>query len=280
MISVLTLVSHSRLTARLLAPFYALPQINATVTRHDGCVVDFFVFNVTKAQIATLIGTSEIDYCLQPLKGRRKKLLIADMDSTMIGQECIDELADFMGKKAEVSEITERAMRGELPFEPALKQRVLLLKGLPVSVVDEVIATRITLNKGAIELISTMKKAGAYTALVSGGFTLFTSKVAAMIGFDENRANILLHENGFLTGEVQMPILGKEAKLASLLELCAARNIALSETLAVGDGANDLMMIEASGLGVAYYAKPKVAEAAHCFVKYTDLRTLLYFQGY
>jgi len=221
-----------------------------------------------------------LDIVVQPSAGRRKKLFIADMDSTMIGQECIDELADYAGLKAHVAAITERAMRGEIAFEPALRERVALLKGLPLSVVDEVIGKRITLTKGGRPLVSTMRRDGAYTCLVSGGFTLFTGRIGAMIGFDENRGNTLLAENGKLAGKVAEPILGREAKLATLIELRERLELSAGETLAIGDGANDLAMVEAAGLGVAYHAKPKVAEAAQARIDHGDLTALLYLQGY
>jgi phosphoserine phosphatase len=221
-----------------------------------------------------------IDVVVQPQANRRKKLFLADMDSTMIGQECIDELADFAGLKAHVAAITERAMRGEIAFEPALRERVALLKGLPVSVIDDVLRQRITLTPGGRELVGTMRANGAYTCLVSGGFTAFTGKVAEMIGFQENRANKLLAEDGKLTGTVAEPILGREAKLAALRELREAFDIDDIDTLAVGDGANDLGMIQEAGLGVAYHAKPAVAAAANARIDYGDLTALLYAQGY
>ena len=225
-------------------------------------------------------GDLPIDIVVQPQANRRKRLFLADMDSTMIGQECIDELAGFAGLKAHVAAITERAMRGEIAFEPALRERVALLKGLPVSVVDEVLKERITLTPGGRELVGTMRANGAYTCLVSGGFTLFSSKVAAMIGFQENRANVLLTEDGTLSGAVAEPILGREAKLATLIELRESFDIDDVDTLAVGDGANDLGMVQAAGLGVAYHAKPAVAAAAHAPIDHGDLTALLYAQGY
>jgi phosphoserine phosphatase len=207
-------------------------------------------------------------------------LFLADMDSTMIGQECIDELADFVGLKAEVSAITERAMRGDLAFEPALRERVALLKGLSVDVVDEIIQSRITLTPGGRALVGTMRAHGAYTALVSGGFTVFTSRIGAMIGFHEDRSNLLDVTGGYLAGTVHEPILGKEAKLASLVELRGRDGLANAETMAVGDGANDLAMLAEAGLGVAFHAKPAVAAAAHARIDHADLTALLYAQGY
>jgi phosphoserine phosphatase len=221
-----------------------------------------------------------IDVVVQPNGGRRKRLLIADMDSTMIGQECIDELADKVGLKARVAAITERAMRGDIAFEPALRERVALLAGLPVSVVAEVIAERIRMTPGARVLVATMRANGAHTCLVSGGFTLFSERIAAMIGFDENRANRLTVTDGHLTGRVDEPILGREAKLATLEDLTARLGLAAAATLAVGDGANDLAMLLAAGLGVAYHAKPMVAAQAHARIDHGDLTALLYLQGY
>ena len=229
---------------------------------------------------AALVG-APIDVVVQRLGARRKKLFLADMDSTMIGQECIDELADYVGLKQHVAAITERAMRGEIEFAPALRERVALLEGLPAAVADEVIAKRITLTPGARTLVATMRRHGAHTCLVSGGFTLFTGRIAAMIGFDENRANTLVVDaGGRLTGQVVEPIIGREGKLATLIELTRQLAIAPEETLVAGDGANDIAMIEAAGLGVAYRAKPKVAAAATARIDHGDLTALLYVQGY
>jgi len=222
-----------------------------------------------------------LDVVVQSLAHRRKRLFLADMDSTMIGQECIDELADFVGKKAHVAAITERAMRGEIEFAPALIERVALLKGLPANIVDRVIDERIVPTPGGRTLVATMRAHGAYTCLVSGGFTLFATRIAAMIGFDEARANILLvGDDGRLTGEVAAPILGRDAKLTTLVELRAHLGLSKPETLVAGDGANDLAMIEDAGLGVAYHAKPAVATAAAARIDHGDLTALLYAQGY
>jgi phosphoserine phosphatase len=227
----------------------------------------------------TLSG-QPIDIVVQPLATRRKRLFLADMDSTMIGQECIDELADYVGLRKEVSEITERAMRGEIAFEPALRERVALLKNLPVGVVDEIIEKRITLTPGGRALVHTMRANGAYTCLVSGGFTLFTGPVGAKIGFDEHRSNLLVMEDEKLAGVVEEPILGREAKLATLIELRTRLGLAPHETMAVGDGANDLAMLGEAGLGLAFRAKPAVAAAAHARIDHADLTALLYAQGY
>jgi len=225
-------------------------------------------------------GDLPIDIVVQPQALRRKKLFLADMDSTMIGQECIDELADYAGLKAHVAAITERAMRGEIEFEPALRERVALLRGLTVGVVDEVLKQRITPTPGGRELVMTMRAHGAYTCLISGGFTLFTNAVAEMIGFQENRANELKVEDGKLSGKVAEPILGRAAKLATLIELRESFDLDEIDTLVTGDGANDLGMIEAAGLGVAYHAKPAVAAAAAARIDHGDLTALLYLQGY
>src|SRR3979490_891315 len=225
-------------------------------------------------------GDLPIDVVVQPSGFRRKKLLLADMDSTMIEQECIDELADFAGLKAHVAKITERAMRGEIEFEPALRERVALLKGLPVSVIDEVLAKRITPTPGGRELVAARRASGAYTCLISGGFTLFTSAVAKMLGFHEHRANELIVRDGKLTGEVREPILGRAAKLATLIELTESFDLDDIDTLVVGDGANDLDMIRHAGLGVAYHAKPAVAAAGAGRIHYGDLTAPLYAQGY
>ncbi|CDN92638.1 phosphoserine phosphatase SerB [Agrobacterium tumefaciens] len=222
----------------------------------------------------------KIDIVIQEQDKRRKKLLIADMDSTMIGQECIDELAAEVGLKEKVSAITARAMNGEIAFEPALRERVALLKGLPVSVVDDVIEKRISLTPGGKELIATMKSKGYYTALVSGGFTVFTGPVASMLGFDENRANLLGEADGELDGTVAEPILGKQAKVDALNDIAAKLGISPEEAMAVGDGANDLGMLHLAGAGVALHAKPAVAAEAQMRIDHGDLTALLYIQGY
>ena len=228
---------------------------------------------------AALAGAS-IDVIAQPAIGRRKKLLLADMDSTLIGQECIDELAARVGIGARVAAITERAMRGEIAFEPALRERVALLAGLSETVIADVLENSITLTPGARTLVQTMRAGGAHTAIVSGGFTQFTGAIAAQLGFHEHRANQLIVENGRLAGRVAEPILGRDAKLATLRDLRAQHGLAIDETLAIGDGANDLAMLDEAGLGVAYRAKPAVAAAAHARIDHGDLSALLYAQGY
>ncbi|MGF6256659.1 phosphoserine phosphatase SerB [Ensifer sp. LBL] len=251
----------------------------------DGIACDIALTDGTDPDAAEtllrgVIGDAPVDVAVQEAESRRKKLLIADMDSTMIGQECIDELAAEVGLKDKVAAITARAMNGEIAFEPALIERVALLKGLPLGVVDEVIAKRITLTPGGKQLIATMKNKGHYTALVSGGFTVFTGPIAEMLGFDENRANTLIAEDGILTGEVADPILGKQAKVDSLVEIADRLGISTDDALAVGDGANDLGMIQLAGTGVALHAKPVVAEQAKVRIDHGDLTALLYLQGY
>lgn len=230
--------------------------------------------------VANALEGLPVDAAVQHWNGRRKRLLIADMDSTIIGCECIDELADFAGVKDRVSEITERAMRGELDFESALRERVAMLKGLSVDVLQRCYDERVELNLGARTLVRTMAAHGARAFLVSGGFSFFTSRVAQAAGFHANRANTLVEADGVLTGEVGRPILGREAKLAALREETAALGVTPAEALAVGDGANDLAMINEAGLGVAYRAKPIVAAEADAKVDHFDLTALLHFQGY
>jgi phosphoserine phosphatase len=221
-----------------------------------------------------------VDLVMVPTEGRRKKMLLADMDSTMIQQECIDELADEAGVGERVKDITARAMNGELDFDGALKERVGLMAGLDAAVIDKVLAERITLMPGGAALLATMKAQGAYAALVSGGFTAFTAKVAGTLGFDENRANSLLIADGKLTGEVGMPILGKQAKVDALEQITARLGLTDEDVLAVGDGANDLGMLTRAGLGVALHAKPTVAAQCDVRINHSDLTALLFVQGY
>ncbi|MFU8778732.1 MAG: phosphoserine phosphatase SerB [Roseovarius sp.] len=221
-----------------------------------------------------------VDLVVQPTERRRKKMLLADMDSTMIEQECIDELAEVAGVGARVRAITARAMNGELDFEGALIERVALLKDLPDTVIGEVLASRITYMAGGSALVATMRANGAYCALVSGGFTAFTGYVAAHLGFDENRANTLLTENGRLLGDVARPILGRAAKVQALENISARLGITEADVLAVGDGANDLGMLGRAGAGVALHAKPSVAVQCDIRVNHGDLTALLYIQGY
>ncbi len=262
----------------------AVPGATGTDMLHDGIAGDVFADGGDARKLEALIRAelagAPVDILVQPAATRRKALFLADMDSTMIGQECIDELAAYVGLKDKVASITERAMRGEIAFEPALRERVALLKGVRLAVVDEILAKRISLTPGGQALIRTMRANGAYTALVSGGFTVFTGPISAEIGFDEHRSNHLIADAGILTGEVGEPILGRQAKLDTLLELRARLGLTPSGTMAVGDGANDLAMLGEAGLGVAFRAKPAVAEAADARLDHADLTALLYAQGY
>ena len=288
---VLTLVGNpaaSPLDATLVASVAAaLSAAGGQVGEADwlapGIACDLGFAGLTAAQTEEIarqtIGTRAVDLYAGPMAGRRKALLIADMDSTIITLECIDELADFAGIKHEIAAITERAMRGELDFEQALTERIARMKGLPRTDLERCHAERVRLMAGARTLVRTMSAHGAFTALVSGGFTFFTERVAAMAGFTVQRANILLFEDDRLAG-VARPILGAEAKLHALEEFRTAQSLGPAETLAVGDGANDIPMIQAAGLGVAYHAKPKTAAAARARVDHGDLTALLYFQGY
>jgi phosphoserine phosphatase len=235
-----------------------------------------------RRRIAAALGAQPIDVnvVVHAEAHRRKRLLVADMEATIIEQECLDELADYVGLRPRIAAITERAMRGELDFEAAIKERVGLLKGLDAGVLDEVYRQRVTLMPGAATLVATMHAHGATCALVSGGFSFFTAKVAARVGFDTEQANRLEIAGGKIAGTVAEPILGREAKLDTLNELQQRFRLAKDETLAIGDGANDIPMIEAAGLGVAYHGKPVVAQAAAARIDHGDLTALLYAQGY
>lgn len=226
------------------------------------------------------LQTHGVDLIIQPSQGRRKRMLLADMDSTMIRQECIDELALVAGVGPHVAAITARAMNGDMDFEAALIERVALLRDLDVAVIDTVLHDRISYTLGGFELVATMKANGGYAALVSGGFTAFTSRVGASLGFDEHRANTLLVQNGKLTGEVGRPILGRQAKVEALAEITARLGIMPTDVLAVGDGANDLGMLAAAGAGVALHAKPAVAAQCKLRINHGDLSALLFIQGY
>jgi phosphoserine phosphatase len=247
-----------------------------------GVAAEFALADVPANQWEVWAGLQAIgvDLVVQPATGRRKQVLLADMDSTMIQQECIDELADAAGVGAHVAGITARAMNGELDFEDALRERVGLLKGLPETVIATVIRDRITLMPGGPVLLATMKANGAYTALVSGGFTAFTAAIATRLGFDENRANVLGVAGGHLTGTVREPILGRAAKVTALDEICARLSLPTTAVMAVGDGANDLGMLGRAGAGVALHAKPAVAAQCDIRINHGDLTALLFIQGY
>jgi phosphoserine phosphatase len=236
--------------------------------------------NSALATARAIAKGAALDINLIATDKRRKKLLVADMDSTIINVECLDELADMAGLKPQIAAITERAMRGELEFEAALRERVGMLRGLSLGALEKTYAERVRLNPGAKSLLATMRANGAHTMLVSGGFGYFTQRVARAAGFHVERGNTLLDDGEHLTGEVGMPILGRQAKLDALEEAAAHLKLDFAETLAVGDGANDLAMIQRAGLGVAYHAKPVVAEAAGAAINHNDLTALLYLQGY
>lgn len=285
-LTIISAPASPAISADLVARLRSLIKVDTKfVWLMEEVACDFIIpkhpdFANLRAELRAALEGSGVDMVLQPSEGRKKKLLLADMDSTMIQQECIDELADEVGLKEKVSGITARAMRGEIDFEPALKERVALLKGLNLSIVDKLFAERIRYTSGGKALINTMKANGAYCALVSGGFTHFTSRVRYELGFDEDRANTLIEQDGLLTGEVGMPILGKDAKRARLHDLVAERGITLADTMAVGDGANDLAMIMDAGAGVALHAKPAVAAEAPYKINHGDLTALLFMQGY
>lgn len=281
----LVLTAAGPLSGDLIAAAHqAMPsQANAATPRRLAAEAAEIAFDGNAETVLTAVkaalGAVAVDVNVTPGVNRIKRLLISDMDSTIIPVECIDEIADFAGVKDRVSAITEQAMLGELDFDGALRERVSLLKGLPVEVLEKTFAERISLNPGAAELVGNMKQAGALTALVSGGFTYFTERVAADAGFQRCQANSLVIADGLLTGEVAEPILGREAKLTALNDLTAEIGAAPVDAVAVGDGANDLAMIEAAGLGVAYRAKPAVAAQADAQLDHSDLKAILYLQG-
>ena len=283
--TVLTRPSRPALSAELANR--ALTALGASALRWlaegEACDIDVpagLTVAEADARLRETLAGQPIDIAVQPVEGRRKRLLIADMDSTMIDQECIDELADEVGIKDQVAAITARSMNGEIAFEPALRQRVALLRGLDEGVIDHLVKTRITLASGGPVLLATMRRDGAYAALVSGGFDAFTARIAAKLGFDEHRANRLIVEDGKLAGTVAEPILGREAKAVALREICARLEIGLDAAIAVGDGANDLDMLALAGAGVALHAKPAVAAQAKIRIDHGDLTALLYLQGY
>jgi phosphoserine phosphatase len=277
-----TLIAADRLTrGDISAALDAVGGVAEMRWVEEGSAADLVLAGDPAAARGALEGLiAGVDVVVQAESGRRKRLLAADMDSTMITVECIDELADYAGLKAEVAAVTEQAMRGELDFEAALDARVALLAGLDAAVIDRCREERVRLTPGAKALVSTMRANGAYALLVSGGFTLFADPVAAAIGFDQAASNILLVEEGRLTGQVAKPIVGAEGKRSAMAEAVARHGVAPAETLAVGDGANDIPMLQAAGLGIAYHAKPAVAAASAARIDANDLTALLFAQGY
>ena len=281
-VTVLAAPSRADLTVERVDALRDLLGGQHTIWLADGIAAEFPTETLPEDAEAIADDTrlSGFDLVIQPTEGRRKAILLADMDSTMIEQECIDELAAEAGVGERVASITARAMNGELNFHEALIERVGLLSGLSEDVITKVLNERITLAPGGRELVATMRAQGAYTALVSGGFTAFTSRVAKLFGFDEHRANTLLADEGVLTGHVGLPVLGREAKVEALEEIAASRGFTPADAMAVGDGANDLGMIQLAGTGVALHAKPVVAGQAGVRIDHADLTALLYIQGY
>jgi phosphoserine phosphatase len=273
--------------SRAIGPALAKSVGQVTAARpqwlHEGEALQFTVPSLraaARAEIAKLVTDQPIDVAVLPAENRRKRLLIADMDSTMIGQECVDELGALAGVGERIKAITAGAMKGELDFEGALKARLALMKGLPESAIATILKERISFTPGGRTLVATMKGHGAYAALISGGFVQFTGHVANELGFDEHRANQLIIEKGRLVGSVREPILGKDAKVSALHELANKLGLSLADALAVGDGANDIPMLKDAGLGVALHAKPIVQDAVSVSINHGDLTALLYLQGY
>jgi phosphoserine phosphatase len=275
---------HANLTAAIVAQTATKLGVQDVSWLCENTACDIFIPSARHPVEIELIWEDlqkqDIDFVVQPAETRRKKILLADMDSTMIQQECIDELGVEANVGAQVAAITVRAMNGELSFKESLIERVGLMKGLDSAVIQTVLKTRIDLMPGGPVLLATMKASGAYAALVSGGFTDFTQAMALKLGFDENRANTLLHADGKLTGKVTMPILGREAKVEALNEITAKLGLSAKDVIAVGDGANDLGMLTLAGTGVALHAKPVVAAECNVRLNFADLTGLLYVQGY
>ncbi|MFW5833254.1 MAG: phosphoserine phosphatase SerB [Pseudomonadota bacterium] len=261
----------------------ALPENDAEwLSREEAVELGPLEIDPATAQrlVRDALNSTPVDVCGLTFEGRRKSLLVADMDSTIIGVECIDELADLCGIKAEIAALTQRTMNGELDFETSLAHRVALLEGLPLAELERVAENRTPLNRGARTLVATMRKFGAYTALVSGGFTFFTSRVRARAGFDFDEGNVLEVANGQLTGKVVPPILGQQAKLQAMQRLIAARDLLAEDAVAIGDGANDIDMLREAGMGVAFHAHQKVRAAVPLRLDVADLTGALYLQGY
>ncbi|TNE36745.1 MAG: phosphoserine phosphatase SerB [Alphaproteobacteria bacterium] len=277
---ILTLIAEREtglLTPELLA------SLGAPAAGDWSCLSEGEAYELPVTQpldLTSLLADKPIDWAITPAEGRRKKLLLADMDSTMIKEECVDEIADHLGVGPKVAEITQRAMNGDLEFEPALRERVALLKGLPISDLEEIFKTRIHCREGGRTLVQTMRAHGAKAALVSGGFTFFTTRVSAALGFEASRANTLNENGGVLDGTVGEPILGPEAKVEALTHYCKEYGLTHDEVIAAGDGSNDVGMIRAVGLGVAIHAKPVLEREADACIRHTGLTSLLFLQGY
>lgn len=283
MTKVLTLISNPEnptLNDDIRDKFSTLLSASKSRWLNENVAVDIFFNGEIGSDVIYSLNEGSFDYAVQDIATRSKKMLLADMDSTIIQCECIDELADFLGIKEKVSHITEAAMRGEIDFKGALRERVALLKGLKVADLGKVFDERVNLTPGATTLVKTMNANGAKTVLVSGGFTYFTGRVSEITGFQVNRANVLLHENGELTGEVGDPIVDSDTKINTLREFQQNLDLEQHEIIAVGDGANDIPMLVGAGIGVGYHAFPSAAEAADIKIEYSDLTALLYIQGY
>jgi len=283
MTNVLTLISNIKeaaISSEVKDKYVKLSKATSSNWLSNNVALDLFFNNDIDENIKLSLKKETFDYAIQKTATRRKKLLLADMDSTIIQCECIDELADFLGIKNKVSHITEAAMRGEIDFKAALKERVALLKGLKIEDLDTVFNERVSLTPGAKTLVQTMNANGANTVLVSGGFTYFTERVSELTGFKVNRANILLHKNSELTGQVGEPIVDSDTKINSLKEFRDNANLQVHDTIAVGDGANDIPMLLGAGLGVGYKPFPTAGEAADAVINHSDLTALLYMQGY
>ncbi len=287
MINLLTLISNPAkpvLTDDILSRYVALlGDVTGLSWLSEGVAADIFFdedLSSAKEKLIPDLLVEDFDFGFQQADQRQKKLLVADMDSTIIQCECIDEIADFAGLKAEISAMTEAAMQGHADFEQTLRDRVALLKGMSATVLQQVYTERIKLMPGTMALIKTMNANGANTVLVSGGFSFFTSRVSALTGFQVNRANTLEIKDGKLTGHVLPPIVDSTTKVESLLEFQEKAKLSRHETMAVGDGANDILMIAEAGLGVAYHAKPITNQAADVSLRHADLTALLYLQGY
>ncbi|MBT6135689.1 MAG: phosphoserine phosphatase SerB [Kordiimonadaceae bacterium] len=280
---VLTLISNTQDAAvsnKIKDKYVSLLNASHCNWLNRNIALDIYFDDEAPGEILHMLEAENLDYAFQDPLTRSKKLLIADMDSTIINVECLDEIADFLGIKGKVSPITEAAMRGEINFEDALNERVSLLKGLNIANLQTIFNERVKLNPGAITMVRTMNANGANTVLISGGFTYFTERVSKATGFKANYANILLHKNGELTGKVKKPIVDANTKIETLRQFQKKGNLKNCETIAIGDGANDIPMLLGAGIGVGYYPYPATAQASDVKIKHGDLTALLYLQGY